>query len=149
MKKYYGIIMLIIFMACKESTYPSGKEEVVTKDEIARLTNIIEKRGDISVYEYTKLNLERLYQFKELLPISKLMSDKHNYEQATYDVFQTYKNLNGFELSELTRSEQQIALKYLLNAYDNGNQDAKNDLEKYSKKDLFVIKENNKFKLRK
>ena len=153
MKKLCGILLFIGIISCtsgKKEIYPNGeKEEKLTKSEIARRTNIIEKRGSITVYNVTIDDLERLEQYNELLIISKLMSDKHNYPQASYDVFLTYKNLNGFELSELTKSEQQIALKYLLNAYDNGNQDAKNDLEKYSKKDLFVIKENNKFKLKK
>ena len=138
-----------MFMSCEEVTYHSGmdKYEKITKDEIARLTNIIDKRGNITVYYYTKKNLERVGQFKELLPITKLMSDKHHHEKATYDVYLTYKNMNGFELSDLTKIEQKIALKYLLNAYNNGNKNAENDLEKYSEKKMFVVKKNNEFKL--
>ena len=147
MKKLCGIFLLLIFMSCKETYHGGMKYEKVTKEEISRLTNIIEKRGNIPVYEYTKFQLEEQYQFKELLPIAKLMSDKHQHENATYDVYLTYKNINGFELSDLTKIEQKIALKYLLKAYINGNKNAENDLEKYSEKKMFVVKKNNEFKL--
>ena len=129
-------------MTCKEVTYHGGmEEENITKEEISRLTNIIEKRGNIPVYEYTKFQLEKQYQFKELLPIAKLMSDKHHHEKASYDVYLTYKNINGFELSDLTKSEQKNALEYLLKAYENGNQNAKSDLEKYWMKEIFIVKD--------
>lgn len=148
MNKLLVLFLLMIFTSCKKETYCECDEDYkkITKKEISRLTNIIEKRGNIEVYQYTKFNLEKQHQFKELLPIAKLMSDKYNYEQASYDVYLSYKNLSDFELSNLTKKEKEIAINYLINAFNKGHKNAKKDLEKYSENKIFVFKKDSIFR---
>jgi len=148
MKKLFGILLLMIFISCKKETYCECEMdyEKITKKEISRLTNIIEKRGNIEVYQYTKFHLEKQSQFKELLPIAKFMSDEYNYQQASYDVYLSYRNISDYELSDLTKKEKEIAISYLINAFINGNKNAKKDLEKYAEKKLFVVKKDSIFK---
>ncbi|WP_431106797.1 hypothetical protein [Winogradskyella poriferorum] len=145
MKKILGITFILFFISCKEVVYPDGTDEKMPNSEIARRFEIINKTGNKTVYNQTKYDLQRLVQNKELLPISKLMSDKFDYSVASLDVFIIYQNLYGIELTELKTEERNLVFSYLIKASQNGIEKATTELKKYSEKELFIPELNKEF----
>lgn len=145
MRTILAITFLLFFVNCEKKVYPNGADEKLPKSEISRRFNLIKKTGNKVVYNQTKYDLQRLGQNKELLPISKLMSDKFDYPNASLDVFMSYQNLYGMELTKLNKEERNLAFNYLMKAYRDGIEKAATELKKYSEKKLFISELNGQF----
>ena len=141
--KFLILTLIILFSSYKEEV-SGGTNFDLDLESLSK--DIIEDGSDFAYYNVSMFYFQTA-SYHEFYPLAKIMSDKHNYTQAYFDVFYSiyYKGLNindigNYNLDHLSVTDKNEALKYLIIAYEKGHSQAEQYLENYIKKDIYVNK---------
>jgi hypothetical protein len=88
--------------------------------------------GDIDAYN--SLSIAYLdYSFQEeFLLYAMIMANKYKYPQAYFDVFTCLTDIYFADISKIDEETANLAIEYLLKAYNKGHHQAKDMVEEFS-----------------
>lgn len=147
MLNYKNLLVLIVLLSlsCKGEVYNRSEDltEVISASEIERLSDIIKKTGNKSVYGYLEYELKKSSMPHKIFPLAKIMSDKYDNKEAMFDVYSNYASYKGVPSFKALDQEDKIeALTYLIKAYEKGQLQSRDTLKIYSEKGIYVMKKN-------
>lgn len=130
-----SICLLLIGCDLKKGDTMKKEEDAPMNQPLRSETSLKEailNNGDTDAYyELSIAYLDQPYQ-EEFLLYAMIMANKYDYPQAYFDVFDCFVLSYWSDISKIDEQSADLAIEYLIKAYDRGHHQATEMVQKHS-----------------